>query len=135
LKLARNVTPSKLTLFYDGSCPLCVSEIGYYKRSDREKALEFIDVSSERFSGDGRINRTEAMARFHVRLADGRQVSGAQAFVEVWRLVPGWRWLARLAGLPGAVRVLEVFYSLFLRARPVIVSGFTKMQKVTGRSS
>lgn len=135
MKTTRNVTPSKLTLFYDGSCPLCTSEIGYYKRADRDQVLEFIDVSSEQFSEDGRINRTDAMARFHVRSADGRQASGARAFVEVWRLIPSWRWLARLASLPGAVRALEVLYNLFLKARPVFVRGFSKLQEVTGRTS
>lgn len=135
LKSTCNVTPSKLTLFYDGSCPLCASEIGYYKRADRDRALDFIDVSSDQFSGDDRINRTDAMARFHVRLADGRQVSGARAFVEVWQLIPSWRWLARLASLPGAERVLEALYRLFLKARPIIVWGFSKLQKLTGRTS
>ncbi|WP_298907984.1 thiol-disulfide oxidoreductase DCC family protein [uncultured Aliiroseovarius sp.] len=135
MKSTRKVTCSKLTLYYDGSCPLCASEIGYYKRADRDQALEFIDISSERFSGDDRINRTDAMARFHVRLADGRQVSGARAFVEVWHHVPSWRWLARLARLPGAVPILEVLYRLFLKARPGIVWGFRKLQKITGRAS
>lgn len=128
-------TPPKATLFYDGSCPLCASEIGYYQRADRDQALDFIDVSSEHFSGDDRINRTDAMARFHVRLSDGLQLSGARAFVEVWRVIPGWRWLARLARLPGAVLVLEACYRFFLKLRPLIVRAFSGYKWIIGRSS
>ena len=107
--------------------------MGYYKRIDIDHVLDLVDVFSERFSGDDRIIRSEAMARLHVRLADGRQVSGARAFVELWRGIPGWRWLARLASLPGAVPVLELVYRLFLRIRPLIVQGFSRYQRVLGK--
>ena len=79
MKSGSQDAPAPLTLFYDGSCPLCATEVGYYKRSDTCQALILVDVSSEQFSGDERINRREAMARFHIRRADGRQLSGGLA--------------------------------------------------------
>ena len=135
MKSGSQDAPAPLTLFYDGSCPLCATEVGYYKRSDTCQALILVDVSSEQFSGDERINRREAMARFHIRLAEGQQLSGAPAFVEVWRVVPGWRWLARLADLPGALPVLEACYRIFLNLRPLIVRGFAGYQRLSGKSS
>ncbi|UWQ93920.1 DUF393 domain-containing protein (plasmid) [Rhodobacteraceae bacterium M382] len=126
--------PQNITVFYDGSCPLCASEICYYKRADTDHVLNLVDVSSKRFSGDDSVTRSDAMARFHVRLADGRQMSGARAFVELWRAIPGWRWLARLASLPGVVPLLEGLYRLFLRMRPLIVRGFGKYQRFFGTS-
>jgi len=60
------------------------------------------------------------MKRFHVRASDGRVLSGAAAFVEVWTRLPGWRWAARAASLPGALIVLEWGYRIFLRVRPFI---------------
>lgn len=124
----------KLTLFYDGSCPLCATEIGYYTRADTDHSLELIDVSAESFTGDDRISRHEAMSRLHVRLADGQQLSGARAFVEVWRVVPGWGWLAKLAQLPGALPVLEAAYRLFLGLRPLIVRCFSGLQRLFGNA-
>ncbi|WP_212743415.1 thiol-disulfide oxidoreductase DCC family protein [Shimia litoralis] len=124
----------KLTIFYDGSCPLCTSELGVYERADTDNALVLVDVSSASFSGDEFINRSDAMARLHVRFDDGRQVSGAQSFVEIWRVLPSWRWMAKVESIPGAVPMLEMLYRLFLRARPCVVRGFKRFQGTFGKS-
>jgi predicted DCC family thiol-disulfide oxidoreductase YuxK len=60
------------------------------------------------------------MQRFHVRAGDGRVLSGAAAFVEVWTRLPRWRWAARAASLPGALAALELGYRMFLPVRPFI---------------
>ena len=66
------------------------------------------------------VSRQGALERFHVRTRDGRVLSGAAAFIEVWTHVPGWRWAARVASLPGASAGLEFGYGMFLRVRPWI---------------
>jgi len=57
------------------------------------------------------------MKRFHVRASDGRVISGAAAFVEVWSVLPTWRWAASAASLPGALIALELGYRIFLPVR------------------
>lgn len=108
------------TVYYDGSCPLCRAEIGHYRSLEGAEAFCFRDVSQPDCEPAGDLTRRDAMRRFHVRAADGRLLSGAEAFAEVWRHLPRWRWAARVAALPGVLRVLEAGYRLFLPVRPYI---------------
>jgi predicted DCC family thiol-disulfide oxidoreductase YuxK len=110
--------PAKPTVYFDGSCPLCQAEIGYYRRKDEAGALCFVDISQADAVTPVGVSRQHAMQRFHVRAADGRVVSGAAAFVEVWAGLPGWRWAARAAALPGALPALSLGYRIFLPLRP-----------------
>lgn len=112
--------PSQSTVYFDGSCPLCQAEIGYYRRVDQAGAICFVDVSKAGAVTPEGVTQQGAMARFHVRAADGRVLSGAAAFVEVWTRLPKWRWAARAAALPGAMAVLELGYRAFLPVRPYL---------------
>jgi predicted DCC family thiol-disulfide oxidoreductase YuxK len=108
------------TVYFDGSCPLCRMEIGHYQRLDSAGSLCFVDVSAPSAAMGAGLDRDTAMARFHIRDAQGQLLSGAAAFVEIWRLVPGWRFASRLASVPGMLFLLEKSYRGFLRLRPFI---------------
>jgi len=107
-------------VYYDGACPLCRLEIGYYKSRDRLRAIRFVDVSRADADTGNNLERAAAMARFHVRQGNGELVSGAQGFVAVWRVLPRWRVLAHIARAPGVLLALEGAYRAFLQVRPFI---------------
>ena len=107
-------------VFYDGSCPLCLDEIDVYRRQDKEGCLRLVDVSAADAAVPPSLDRKAAMARFHVMSADGRLVSGAAAFVEVWDQLAGWRWAGRIAKLPVIRSALEDGYRFFLVFRPAL---------------
>ena len=98
---------AKTVIFFDGSCPLCRSEVGIYRKSDVLGALCLIDVSKASATLPKLLNREKAMSRFHVMARDGRMLSGAAAFIEVWQLLRGWRWAAKIAALAGLTSALE----------------------------
>ena len=120
----------KSTVFFDGSCPLCRAEIGYYRRKDQAGALCFVDVSETGAATPEGITQRRALGRFHVRSGDGRVLSGAAALVEVWTRLPRWRWAARAAALPGALAALELSYRMFLPVRPFISRVFGQVLKL-----
>ena len=120
----------KSTVYFDGSCPLCRAEIGYYRRKDQAGALCFVDVSETDAATPEGITQRRALERFHVRSGDGRVLSGAAAFVEVLTRLPKWRWAARTASLPGALAALELGYRIFLPVRPFISRVFGQVLKL-----
>ena len=120
----------KSTVYFDGSCPLCRAEIGYYRRKDQAGALCFVDISETVAATPEGITQQRAMERFHVRARDGRVLSGAAAFVEVWTRLPKWRWAARAASLPGALDTMELGYRMFLPVRPFISRVFGQVLKL-----
>ena len=116
-------TAPALTVLYDGACPLCRREIGVYRglqpvRSDA--TVCFADVSNAAVLLPPGTTREQLLTRFHVQRQNGELLSGAKAFLALWAALPGWRWLAFAARLPGASWAMERTYRLFLRWRPML---------------
>lgn len=114
------MTTPDLTVYHDGSCPLCRMEIGHYRHQTGAERIAFVDVSQPGVDPGPDLRRDEAMGRFHVRLPTGELKSGGAAFVEIWRVLPRWRPAAMLAGLPGATPALDIGYRLFSPFRPTL---------------
>ena len=96
--------PDAMTVYYDGECPLCRAEIGHYRACRGADAVSFVDVSKPDADPGPDLPREAAMARFHVRDAEGRLVSGAAGFAALWSVLPAWRPAARIGPPPGGVR-------------------------------
>jgi predicted DCC family thiol-disulfide oxidoreductase YuxK len=114
------VAASPLTVLYDGACPLCRREIGVYRGLPSAQPLCFRDVSDPSASVPEGATRAQLLARFHVLQADGRLLSGAQAFLALWSGLPGWRWISRAGRLPGVAWCMECAYRGFLWLRPAL---------------
>lgn len=112
-------TAPKVTVLYDGACPLCRREIGVYQRAEGAERVSWCDVSPADAAPPG-ITREEAMSRFHVIDSDGSLKSGAAAFIALWLSLPRWRWMGRIASLPPLPWLLERAYAGFLRIRPAV---------------
>jgi predicted DCC family thiol-disulfide oxidoreductase YuxK len=107
-----------LTVYFDGACPLCAAEIAYYRRQDTARAVRFLDASQDGIVLGSDLSKLQAMARFHVRTSEGSLISGAAAFVELWRALPRWSWAAKLAQGRRSMTMLEFGYRGFLHIRP-----------------
>ncbi len=116
-------------LYYDGACPLCRAEVAHYANLDTGGNLSLVDVSQSDAALPESLEVADAKARFHVRSAEGDLLSGAPAFAEVWRQVPGWRLAGRVAQWPGVMALLELAYRGFLRLRPGIVRVFAATRR------
>lgn len=134
-------------VYYDGGCPLCRAEIATYRRAEGGDTLRWVDAHgcpATELGAD--LDRPAALARLHVRRADGTLLRGAAAFVEIWSALPRWAWLARAARLPGWLaaivsttdliatlpqhigQTLASFSAVKIHPCPVPVPGFTVKQ-------
>jgi predicted DCC family thiol-disulfide oxidoreductase YuxK len=111
-------SPNALTVFFDGACPLCSREIATYRRQRGADSMAWIDVSRCSLDELGEdLDRDAALARLHVRRADGMLVGGAAAFAAVWQQLPAFAWVGRLASRPLVLPLLDAAYAGFLRLR------------------
>ena len=116
--MTETVSDPKLTVFYDGACPLCVREISMLRRLDGGKRIAFEDVSPPDAEPSCPIGRELLMARFHARLPDGRVVEGARAFTESWSRIPWMIWVRPIGQFPPTRWLLDKLYGAFLKVRP-----------------
>lgn len=110
-----------LTVYYDGTCPICGWEIDLYSRMRGGDRINWLDIAtaSREALGPG-LDRETALGKFHVRDATGRLVSGGAAFVEIWQRLPALRWAARFGRTAPGRWTLERAYRLFLRILPTL---------------
>lgn len=123
-------------VLYDGSCPLCRREIAFYQQQEASQLtlqahqkIQWVDVSGPAAQVPASYTQAQLMARFHVQNQQGQVLSGAAAFVYLWSLLPGWRYLSYVAKIPGMLTVLELTYRFFLRFRPSIQAWVKSKEK------
>jgi predicted DCC family thiol-disulfide oxidoreductase YuxK len=105
---------SRLTVYYDGACPVCRREIAQYRGCRGAEAIAWLDAAAAPEALAPDLTRTRALARMHVRGADGRLVEGAAAFAALWRALPAWRILGAAFAARPALWALDRVYDGFL---------------------
>lgn len=102
-------------VYFDGGCPICAKEISWYQ--PRAGGVSFLNVDQAGAAPAQDLTREAALARLHARTKDGRLVSGAAAFVALWRTIPSLRPVARVLDNRPVIAILDVCYLGFLKVR------------------
>ena len=103
-----------IQIYYDGKCGLCAREINYYRKKDTQQLIEWVDVTSQPESLQQHdISLATALKHMHARLEDGKLVRGIDAFIAIWRRIPGWQSIAKFASLPLIRPALDIGYEIF----------------------
>jgi predicted DCC family thiol-disulfide oxidoreductase YuxK len=87
----------ELRIFYDGGCPLCLSEMKQLLSLDVEQSIDLVDINQPGFEEKYPvINKEKADAILHGQLADGSIILGLDVTHKAWSLVGKGRWTAIL---------------------------------------
>lgn len=118
------------TVYFDGSCPMCRSEIAFYQGKRGADTIDWIDVSRPAaLDNDPRLTCASAMRRFHVALEDGSLQSGGPAFLALWQRLPAFRALGHLLSHRPLVWIVALAYEVFLPVRPLFQSAYRRMAR------
>ncbi len=106
-------------VWYDGACPVCTREIGWYRRMRGAEDVRWIDVSRPDAPLPEGETREALLGRFTVARRSGALASGAAGFSALWRALGPTRTLGRLTDREPFRTVGEGLYRLFLRLRRI----------------
>lgn len=108
-----------ITVYFDGNCILCSTEILYYKRILKEK-LEIKDISEESFIPPVGYSFQQMNNMMHVSV-DNEFYVGIAAFKEIWKILPKkyvqWKILLFLISVPGISTIATLLYKGFAKYR------------------
>ena len=124
----------QLIIYFDGACHLCSREMGHYFQKDVKGVLLPRDIKDPAFDAakEG-LDPRRVNQYMHVRTSDGKVFTGVEAFIEIWKVVPGYERMARIASIPWVKAFLKPFYFIFARGiRPLLPKrkGVCELKKI-----
>jgi predicted DCC family thiol-disulfide oxidoreductase YuxK len=108
---------ASLTIYYDASCPLCMSEMSNLMLRNREGRVNFVDASDPAFESPlPGCDRAELMRVIYAQTADGRVLQGVAALRAVYAAV-GLGWVLAPTAWPLLRQLADVAYPWVARHR------------------
>lgn len=106
-----------LTVYYDASCPLCMSEMHNLMLRNREGRVSFVDASPVDFvSPLPHCDRADLMRVLHAQTMDGQVLKGVAALRAVYAAV-GLGWVLAPTNWAGLRQLADVAYPWVARYR------------------
>ncbi len=109
---------AKLTIFFDGGCPLCKREVDFLQSRNQKGYLSFIDINTSDFYLDLKYGITykQAMERIHALKSDGSVIKDIKVFQEAYTLI-GLGWIYTPTKLPIFDKFIEFIYGIWSKYR------------------
>ena len=108
----------KLTIFFDGGCPLCKREVDFLQSRNQKGYLSFIDINTSDFYLDLKYGITykQAMERIHALKSDGSVIKDIKVFQEAYTLI-GLGWIYAPTKIPVFDEFIEFIYGIWAKYR------------------
>jgi len=112
----------KLTMYYDGLCPLCQAEILFLSGRNKAGLLSFVDINSSQYIAESiGVSCQQALDSMYAQYDDGALINGVDVFTAAYERanLPILAWLFSRASLRP---MLTWGYRFFAKHRHSIAS-------------
>ena len=100
-----------MKVFFNNSCNICRAEINLYKKQNIED-IEWVDITDNKSAEiETQKNDKALLRRLHIK--DGEQIiSGAEAFLLVWKKIPKYKFLYTFFKAPVIFTLFSISYEI-----------------------
>lgn len=85
-----------LTIFYDGNCPMCTTEMSHLKKYDKDNVIVLVDIHQDNLKSTyPEVNFADAMKILH-GVYNGQLLLGLEVTHRAWTIVGKGFWVAPL---------------------------------------
>ena len=100
-----------MKVYFNNSCNICRAEINLYKKQNI-KDIEWIDITDNKSAELETLKDDRALLR-RLHIKDGEKViSGAEAFLLVWKKIPKYKFLYTFFKAPIIFTLFSYFYEV-----------------------
>ncbi len=124
----------KIKLLFDGECPLCVREVNFLKKQDRDRGLvKFVDIIADDYTpaDNANIDFEAAMGRIHAVLPDGAIVTNVEVFRQTYDIL-GIGWIYAITKLPLVGRLADALYGIWADYR-LLLTGRDDLKTIVAK--
>tara|TARA_B110000483_G_scaffold209504_1_gene255883 strand:+ start:61 stop:408 length:348 start_codon:yes stop_codon:yes gene_type:complete len=100
-----------MKVYFNNSCNICRTEINLYKKQNTED-IEWVDIiNNPSAQAETKKSDKALLRRLHIK--DGKKIiSGAEAFLLVWKKIPKYRFLYSFFKTPIIFTLFSLFYEV-----------------------
>ncbi|MRI33983.1 DUF393 domain-containing protein [Endozoicomonas sp. OPT23] len=108
----------KITVYYDGLCPLCTREVAKWRKAAFDCEMEWLDITDndELLISHG-IDPDKALLELHTRTSDGVIRTSIESYSLMLKHLPRWKVFGWVMGLYGVRHFLKWVYDWLTRVR------------------
>ena len=100
-----------MKVYFNNSCNICRAEINLYKKQNI-KDIEWVDITDNKSAEiETQKNDKALLRRLHIK--DGEKIiSGAEAFLLVWKKIPRYKFLYTFFKAPVIFTLFSISYEI-----------------------
>lgn len=104
----------RLRVFFDGSCHLCDKEVKHYLKKDKDNMLIPVNIMAKNFNASHyNLDEKQVHIHMHSMTESGKVFTKVDTFIEIWKRIPSYNFMAKLASKTPVKWLLDKGYIVF----------------------